>query len=118
MRYRQPRLNKYHIETLEVKVQWRNGAIQTLAVSLFYINRDENFPSTEASFSVDGGDAQAGLSPQPPAVPIKKRKATNQMDQAYHDYSRVPEAVERKKASNFPAKLHLILSDPECSHVS
>ena len=89
-----------------------------LVLFLFYFNMDENFPWTEASFSVDGGDAQAGLSPQSLAVPVNKRAASCRVDHTYHDFSRVSEAVERKKASNFPAKLHLILSDPECSHVS
>ena len=70
------------------------------------------------SSSVDGGDAQAGLSHVSLAVPVNKRTATCHVDHTYHDYSRVSEAVERKKAPNFPAKLHLILSDPECSHVS
>ena len=68
--------------------------------------------------SVDGGDAQAGLSHISLAVPVNKKTATCHVDHTYHDYSRVSEAVERKKAPNFPAKLHLILSDPECSHVS
>ena len=79
---------------------------------------DEKFPWAEASLSVDGGDAQAGLSQQSLAVPVNKRAATCHVDHTYRDYSRVSEAVERKKAPNFPAKLHLILSDPECSHVS
>ena len=82
---------------------------------------DGKIPWTEVSLSsVDGGDAQAGLSHLSLAVPINKRTATCYVDHTYLDYSSVSvlEAAERKKAPNFPAKLHLILSDPECSHVS
>ena len=82
---------------------------------------DGKIPWTEVSLSsVDGGDAQAGLSHLSLAVPINKRTETCYVDHTYLDYSSVSvlEAAERKKAPNFPAKLHLILSDPECSHVS
>ena len=78
---------------------------------------DGEFPWTEASLSVGvgGHDAQEGLSPQSQAVPVNKRVY---VDHTYRDYSRVFAAVARKKALNFPAKLHLILSDPGFSHVS
>ena len=56
------------------------------------------------------------LPPQSQAVPPGNKRTV--VDHTYHDYSRVFEAVDRKKGLNYPAKLHLILSDPGCSHVS
>ena len=82
-----------------------------------FINMNGKVAWTEVSLSVDG-DAQAGLSPQSMDMAVNKRAATCHVDHTYRDYSGVSGAVERKMALNFPAKLHLILSDPECSHVS
>ena len=63
----------------------------------------------------------------PPVVPLLPgRPEPRRVDHTYRDYSRYSHPAEggghqsgrKAQRENFPAKLHLILSTPEHSHVS
>ena len=57
----------------------------------------------------------------PPNAPSTNRAPPRQIDHTYHDLSQFSfekPHLSNKAPSNFPAKLHQILSTPECSHVS
>ena len=79
---------------------------------------------SESADQVGGGSPQASALPpyypaRPPAPPA--RAPPRRVDHTYRDYSNYPmhELTQGKKVpSNFPSKLHQILSTPEYSHVS
>jgi hypothetical protein len=57
----------------------------------------------------------------PPNAPSTNRAPPRRVDHTYRDFSQFScekPHLSNKAPSNFPAKLHQILSTPECSHVS
>ena len=72
----------------------------------------------------EGMSARAAAEPYfllPRNPPTNFRAPPRRVDHTYRDYSRTPLdelPLGKKGSTNFPAKLHRILSDPDCAHVS
>lgn len=81
-----------------------------------------DLPSGFSSFSQGGQSPHEHKSTELSGMPrISQRAPPRRIDHTYRDFSNYPiDALPKvlKSATNFPSKLHHILSDPEYHHVS